>query len=124
MRLLKNLFEKFAEAHCRKNHHDEQNEARHNERELGAQPELHGHYSASARSPPYSFSLLCRVLRLIPRSSAARVLLLPVAPRVCRMSSRSIASTVVPTGNLIAERSLGPLAPVFPNSPGRHARVI
>ena len=49
------------------------------------------------RSASYSFSLLCSVFRLIPSSSAARVLLL-VAARVCRISSRSMASTVVPRG--------------------------
>ncbi len=35
-----------------------------------------------------------------------------------------MASTVVPTGNLIVERSLGPLACDLPNSSGRHPRVI
>src|SRR5271157_2442724 len=46
---------------------------------------------------PYSFSLLCSVFRLMPRISAARVLLLLVASRVFKMSSRSASSTVVPT---------------------------
>src|ERR1035441_8982143 len=46
---------------------------------------------------PYSFNLLCSVLRLIPRISAARVLLLCVASRVLRISKRSPSPTVVPT---------------------------
>src|SRR5208283_5361443 len=80
--------------------------------------------SVSARSLPYSFSLLCRVFRLTSRSSAARVLLLPVATSVCRMSSFSIASTVVPIGNLIMDRSPGLFAGTRPNSPGKLAREI
>src|SRR5205823_10111823 len=76
-------------------------------------------YSDSGRSPPYSLSLLWSVFKLIPRSSAARVLLFPVALSVWRMSSRSMASTVVPTGNLMVDRSLGPFAAILPNSGGR-----
>src|SRR6266436_5761393 len=34
-------------------------------------------YTVSARSPPYSFNLLCKVFRLMPNKSAARVLLFP-----------------------------------------------
>src|SRR5580692_2956314 len=96
----------------------------HHQRQLCAQPQLHGRYSASARSVPYSLSLLCSVFRLMPSRSAARVLLFPVAPSVCKISSRSIATTVVPTGNLMAAKSLGPFVEVFPNSPGREDREI
>ena len=50
-----------------------------------------------AAVPPYSFSLLCRVLRLICKISAALVLLLLVEVSVFKMSCRSASSTVVPT---------------------------
>src|SRR2546423_8979580 len=46
---------------------------------------------------PYSFNLLCKVLRLIPRISAARVLLLFVDSKVLIISRRSASPTVVPT---------------------------
>ena len=49
---------------------------------------------------PYSFSLLWSVFRLIPRISAARVLLLRVCSRVRRMRPFSASSTVVPIGKL------------------------
>src|SRR5215469_4644742 len=51
---------------------------------------------------PYSFNLLCRVLRLIPRISAARVLLLFVDSRVFKISCLSASSTVVPTPTWMA----------------------
>src|SRR5947208_5351747 len=57
-------------------------------------------FSARAPSvpePPYSFSLLCKVFKLIPRISAARVLLLLVDSRVLIISNRSASPTVVPT---------------------------
>src|SRR2546430_9964509 len=47
----------------------------------------------------YLWSLLWSVLRLMPRISAARVLLPPVCLSVRRISSRSASSTVVPTGS-------------------------
>src|SRR5437879_11993061 len=47
----------------------------------------------------YLWSLLCRVLRLMPSTSAARVLLPPVCLRVRRISSFSSSFTVVPTGS-------------------------
>src|SRR5262245_51564533 len=47
----------------------------------------------------YLWSLLCSVLRLMPRISAARALLPPVCLRVRKISSRSASSTVVPTGS-------------------------
>src|SRR5882724_13031736 len=46
----------------------------------------------------YLWSLLCKVLRLMPSTSAARVLLPPVCLRVRRISSFSASSTVVPIG--------------------------
>src|SRR5437868_456933 len=46
---------------------------------------------------PYSFNLLCKVLRLMPRISAARVLLLFVDSKVLRINRRSASPTVVPT---------------------------
>src|ERR1017187_5444791 len=45
--------------------------------------------------PPYSFSLLCSVFKLMPRISAARVLLLRVCSSVLRMRPFSAFSTVV-----------------------------
>src|SRR5271165_7276935 len=119
--LLQELFEEDAREHG----DGQQYQPRHDQRKFCAQPELHSGYdSVSVRSLPYSFSLLCNVLRLTPRSSAARVLLFPVADRVCKINSRSIASTVVPIGNLIADKSFGPFAAVFPNSPGKLDRPI
>src|SRR5882724_3968049 len=53
--------------------------------------------AASAVALPYSLSLLCRVFKLMPRISAARVLLLLVDSSVFRMSRFSASSTVVPT---------------------------
>src|SRR5438093_9926166 len=47
----------------------------------------------------YLWSLLWSVLRLMPRISAARVLLPPVCLSVRRISSRSASSTVVPPGS-------------------------
>src|SRR5436305_9167403 len=47
----------------------------------------------------YLWSLLCRVLRLMPSTSAARVLLPPVCLRVRRISSFSPSSTFVPIGS-------------------------
>src|SRR5437870_4922625 len=61
--------------------------------------------TASAAAAPYSLSLLCRVFRLIPRISAARVLLLFVASSVFRISSLSASSTVVPTPSRTASGS-------------------
>src|SRR5580658_7477431 len=61
--------------------------------------------AASVAALPYSFSLLCRVFRLMPRISAARVLLLLVASMVFRISRRSASSTVVPTPRWIASGS-------------------
>src|SRR5450432_1595658 len=49
---------------------------------------------------PYSFNLLCNVLRLIPSISAARVLLFVVDSSVLRMRTRSASSTVVPTSSM------------------------
>src|SRR6516165_8991988 len=49
---------------------------------------------------PYSFSLLCRVFKLIPRISAAFVLLLFVCSSVLRISPFSASPTVVPIGTL------------------------
>ena len=51
---------------------------------------------------PYSRSLLCNVFRLMPRISAARVLLLWVDSRVLKISIRSASSTVVPTSSWMA----------------------
>src|SRR5438067_13874219 len=51
---------------------------------------------------PYSFNLLWSVFRLMPRLSAARVLLLFVDSSVFRMSCRSASSTVVPTPTWMA----------------------
>src|SRR5258708_7966188 len=77
--LLQKLFEENAGEHCDGQKH----QSRHDQGKFCAQPELHSGYdSVSARSLPYSFSLLCNVFRLTPKSSAARVLLLPVAERV------------------------------------------
>src|SRR3954471_14395886 len=45
---------------------------------------------------PYSFNLLCSVFRLMPRISAARVLLLLVDSSVFMISCRSASPTVVP----------------------------
>src|SRR5438067_2036320 len=53
--------------------------------------------SALRLPPEYSFSLLCRVFRLMPSTSAARVLLLWVDCSVFMMSWRSASPTVVPT---------------------------
>src|SRR5438105_1649050 len=66
--------------------------------------------SFSARAPslpelPYSFSLLCKVFKLIPRISAARVLLLLVDSSVLIISSRSASPTVVPTPTRIESAS-------------------
>src|SRR5207248_6076832 len=61
--------------------------------------------AASAAALPYSFSLLCSVFKLIPRISAARVLLLLVASRVLRISNLSASSTVVPTPRRTASGS-------------------
>src|SRR5258708_6214404 len=61
---------------------------------------------ASALAFPYSLSLLCRVFRLMPRISAARVLLLLVASRVFRINIFSASSTVVPTPSRTASGSL------------------
>src|SRR5262249_61935408 len=47
----------------------------------------------------YLWSLLCSVLRLMPRISAARVLLPPVCFSVRKISSRSASSTVEPAGS-------------------------
>src|SRR5258705_7332553 len=47
----------------------------------------------------YLWSLLWSVFRLMPRISAALVLLPPVCLSVRRISSRSASSTVVPTGS-------------------------
>src|SRR5438552_8311232 len=47
----------------------------------------------------YLWSLLCRVLRMMPSTSAARVLLPPVCLSVRRISSFSASSTVVPLGS-------------------------
>src|SRR3954462_5674259 len=54
---------------------------------------------------PYSFNLLCNVLRLMPRISAARVLLLLVDSKVLRISRRSASPTVVPTPTRIESAS-------------------
>src|SRR5277367_517555 len=61
--------------------------------------------AASAAALPYSLSLLCRVFRLMPRISAARVLLLLVDSMVFRISRLSASSTVVPTPRWIASGS-------------------
>src|SRR5262249_54204693 len=58
------------------------------------------HPLPSAPAPteaPYSFSLLCNVFKLMPRISAARVLLLLVDSSVFRIRRRSASPTVVPT---------------------------
>ena len=52
---------------------------------------------ASAAALPYSLSLLCNVFRLIPRISAALVLLLFVDSSVLIISCFSASPTVVPT---------------------------
>src|SRR5271168_268796 len=122
--LLQHLLQQLREENHREHRHHKEHQRGHHQRQFCAQPQLHGRYSASARSVPYSLSLLCRVFKLMPRRSAARVLLFPVAFSVCKISSRSIASTVVPTGNFIAARSLGPLAAFLPNSSGSVERVI
>src|SRR5438477_8474601 len=78
--------------------------------------ESHKFYCAGPPSPdalPYSLSLLCRVFRLMPRISAARVLLLLVAANVFRMSNFSASSTVVPTPSRTASGSLAPGRTVF-----------
>ncbi len=66
--------------------------------------------SASAVALPYSFSLLCNVFRLMPRISAARVLLLLVASRVFRINIFSASPTVVPTPSCTASGSWTPVA--------------
>src|SRR5580658_5580979 len=53
--------------------------------------------SASAAPLPYSLSLLWRVFRLMPRISAALVLLLLVDSSVLRINIFSASPTVVPT---------------------------
>src|SRR5271157_5515458 len=63
----------------------------------GEDLQLAASVASLALCAPYSFSLLCSVFRLMPRISAARVLLLLVASSVFKMSSRSASSTVVPT---------------------------
>src|SRR2546425_5789661 len=67
----------------------------------GAERETH------TRQVLYLWSLLCRVLRLMPRISAARVLLPPVCLSVLRISSRSASSTVVPTGSTTSASVVG-----------------
>src|SRR4029077_10715186 len=63
-------------------------------------------FAASGALLPYSFSLLCKVFKLIPRISAARVLLLLVDSRVLRISIFSASPTVVPTPSRTASGSL------------------
>src|SRR5208282_4303760 len=76
--------------------------------------------AASAAALPYSFSLLCRVFRLMPRISAARVLLLLVDSMVFRMSRLSASSTVVPTPRRTASGSLAAVrSGAWPNPGGR-----
>src|SRR5262249_7766325 len=55
---------------------------------------------------PYSLSLLCSVFKLIPRISAARVLLFFVCSRVRRINPFSASSTVVPMGKRTASISM------------------
>src|SRR5215467_7925077 len=67
--------------------------------------------SFSVRDPsfdvalPYSLSLLCKVFKLMPRISAARVLLLFVDSSVLMISRRSASPTVVPTPTRIESAS-------------------
>src|SRR5438270_155103 len=62
--------------------------------------------AAPREATPYSFSLLCKVFRLMPSISAARVLLLWVDSNVFRIRRRSASSTVVPTPTRTAFPSL------------------
>src|ERR1700728_335988 len=127
--LLDMLLEQLAEPDPGEDHHDAKDQAGDGKDEFGL--EAHGRGGAalnsnqesvmgayrecsanatfySSRAPavaavlPYSRSLLWRVLRLIPRISAARVLLLWVDSRVLKMSMRSASSTVAPTSSWMA----------------------
>ena len=81
--VVENLLEQQVQEDHGQDQGGQENEACHDEVSLARSPSCILCYdSVSARSLPYSLSLLCRVLRLTPRSSAARVLLLPVAAKV------------------------------------------
>src|SRR3989442_14774394 len=82
----------------------------------GAEREAH------TRQVLYLWSLLCSVLRLMPRISAARVLLPPVCLSVRRMSSRSASSTVVPMGSTTSA-AVAAGAGGGPKAGGRSARI-
>src|SRR5580698_2917149 len=79
--------------------------------------------SLSAAALPYSFSLLCRVFRLMPRISAARVLLLLVDSRVFRISNFSASSTVVPTLKWTPSESSDEARSVVSPNPGGRCLV-
>ena len=82
-----------------------------------------GYYSSAASTAsaarPYSFSLLWSVFRLMPRISAARVLLFVVACSVLRISCFSASSTVVPTPRCTASGSCAAGRTLCPNPGGR-----
>ena len=98
-----------------------QDQQRGGQRDFSLQAKVHRWPSLQCEgifAASYSFSLLCNVFRLIPSSSAARVLLL-VEASVCRMSSRSAASTVVPSGNRSDARSVAEAAGAVPEIRGQ-----
>src|SRR2546430_10751023 len=88
---------------CGKGHHHGGHHAAYGQHQLGFQAEARSHGKTqalvSAAAPreaaSYSLSLLCNVFRLMPRISAARVLLLLVDSSVFKMSRRSASLTGV-----------------------------
>src|SRR3989441_9350950 len=84
----------------------------------GAERETH------TRQVLYLWSLLCSVLRLMPRISAARVLLPPVCLSVRRMSSRSASSTVVPTGSTTSPSLVVAAGALRAPNPGRRSAGV
>src|SRR5262249_45238005 len=109
---------------------DRQHQRGGRERDLGFEKELHrslalpdSYPCVGACAASYSFSLLCNVFWLIPSSYAARFFL-SVEASVCRISPRSTASTVVPSGNRSDVRSAAEAAGACPKSEGKFARPI
>src|SRR5947208_12470872 len=123
--------DQLEDENCGEGHHHGGHHAAYGQHQFGFQAEARSHGKTQAlvsaavprEAASYSLSLLCNVFRLMPRISAARVLLLLVDSSVFKMSRRSASPTVVPIPRRTALGSLAAGAGIACPKPGGKCRV-